>query len=258
MSHTETDRSCEPYRAWALEAADGELAAAQQRELDLHTAGCEPCHTFALDVRQIRETAAKLPRMTPRADGWATIAARLKQEPVHTRHPLAFGSRRLLAVAAVLVVAVGLSVLLLRHPPAASNGTGTTASAGGQAGTTGPAVNASGGDLVQSVDEELRQAETHYDKAISGLEEIAKAGQSSLDPKIAETLQKNLGIMDQAIRDSRTALRSQPTSQLAQESLFEALRRKVTLLEDTIALINEMRKGNQAGAARVIRGLNKT
>ena len=57
--------------------------------------------------------------------------------------------------------------------------------------------------------------------------------------------------------ESRQALDSQPTSELAQESLFEAFRRKVALLEDTIGLINEMRQGDQAGAARIISNVSK-
>jgi len=65
-------------------------------------------------------------------------------------------------------------------------------------------------------------------------------------------------VIDQAIRESRAALQSQPASELAQESLFEALRRKVGLLQETIGLINEMRKGNQAGTARIIQNLNKS
>jgi hypothetical protein len=45
---------------------------------------------------------------------------------------------------------------------------------------------------------------------------------------------------------------------MAQESLFEAFRRKVGLLQDTVALINEMRKGNQAEAAKIIGSMNKS
>ena len=37
-----------------------------------------------------------------------------------------------------------------------------------------------------------------------------------------------------------------------------ALRRKVALLQDTIALMNEMRKGNSAGAAQIVDSLNKS
>jgi hypothetical protein len=36
------------------------------------------------------------------------------------------------------------------------------------------------------------------------------------------------------------------------------LKRKVTLLQDTIALMNEMRKGNAAGAAQLADPLNKS
>jgi hypothetical protein len=104
----------------------------------------------------------------------------------------------------------------------------------------------------------LDQAAAHYEKAIAGLEQVANASDSPLDPELMTTLKANLGVIDQAINESRTALRAQPTNQLAQESLFEAFRRKVALLQDTIALMNEMRKGNQAGAARVAESLNKS
>jgi hypothetical protein len=112
--------------------------------------------------------------------------------------------------------------------------------------------------LAQTVESELRIAEEHYDKAIAGLEQIARAEGQSLDPQVAAVLQKNLAIIDQAIGESRAALRSAPNSPQAQQSLFEALRNKVNLLQDTIALINEMRKGNPAEAARLVQGLNKS
>jgi hypothetical protein len=32
----------------------------------------------------------------------------------------------------------------------------------------------------------------------------------------------------------------------------------VALLQDTIALVNEMRKGNQAGAAAIVQGVQKS
>ena len=75
------------------------------------------------------------------------------------------------------------------------------------------------------------------------------------DPKTAATLQKNLAVIDQAISESRAAMRSQPTNQPAQQSLVENFKTKIALLQDTVALINEMRKGNEAGAARIVSGL---
>ena len=102
---------------------------------------------------------------------------------------------------------------------------------------------------------ELRAAEEHYTKAISGLEQITKTEQGALDPGTAATLQKNLAVIDQAIGESRAALKTQPASEPAQESLVENFKAKIGLLQDTVALINEMRKGNEAGAARIVSGL---
>ena len=104
---------------------------------------------------------------------------------------------------------------------------------------------------------ELRLAETHYEKAIKGLEEIATSEQDSLDPRTAATVRKSLAVIDQAISESRAAIRSQPANEPAQQSLIENFKTKITLLQDTVVLINEMRKGNEAGAARIVSGLKQ-
>jgi len=113
------------------------------------------------------------------------------------------------------------------------------------------------------VEAEFRLAEQHYQNAIAKLEQAARldqAGrdQNTLDAQTAAMLQKNLQVIDQAITESRDAVRSEPLSAAARDSLFDALRRKVALLQDTIALMNEMRKGNSAGAAQIVDGLNKS
>jgi hypothetical protein len=38
---------------------------------------------------------------------------------------------------------------------------------------------------------------------------------------------------------------------------MESFKAKIALLQDTVALINEMRKGNDAGAARAVSGLKQ-
>ena len=105
---------------------------------------------------------------------------------------------------------------------------------------------------------EFRLAEQHYQNAIAKLEEAAKSDQSTIDPQTAAMLQKNLQVIDQAIAESRAALKTEPQSAPARDSLFEALKRKVSLLQDTIALMNEMRKGNAAGVAQIVDGSNKS
>ena len=110
---------------------------------------------------------------------------------------------------------------------------------------------------LKSLQSELQQAESHYENAIQKLEALAK-DRRTLNPQDAAILQKNLLLIDSAIGESRAALKAQPANDMAQESLFEAFRSKIALLQDTISLINEMRKGNQAEAARIADGLNKS
>jgi len=274
---------------------DGSLDPAGRRALDEHLGSCSACRTLAADLRRIHREAARLPRMTPPGTLWMKVRERLEAEmktrpatvpampsPSATLRagapdksgavagdavPASPGWREALAAwwrplvasplrsaftsALVIVLALGAGYAVFRQ-----SGPGP-APEGGVQGQPAAADNAQGQDLVESVETELRLAEQHYEKAIAGLEQIAKAEQASLDPQVALVLQKNLGIIDEAIRESRVALQSQPTNQVAQASLFEAFRRKVALLQDTIALINEMRKGDQAGAARVLQNLNR-
>ena len=98
----------------------------------------------------------------------------------------------------------------------------------------------------------VEAAQAKFEQAIAELEKVAKANQTALDPSTSATIEKNLGIIDQAIADNRAAVKSEPASVAARETLFEVLRQKVSLLQDTISLINEMRQGQQRrrGAAR--------
>jgi len=242
MEPQSPDVTCERYAALIQDLVDGELAPAARAELEQHVAACPSCRTLLDDLREIARVAGELPLHTPRPQVWARIASRLEQEQAARPTPFWTGARVMLAMAATLLVGVGASLWVLRAP----------------APVTQAAVTQSGKDLVKDVDEHLRIADAHYTQAIAGLEQVVKTDQGSLDPAVAETLQKNLGVIDMAIRESRQAIQTQPHSELAQTSLFEALRQKVALLEDTIALINVMRKGDQAGAAKIVKGLTKS
>jgi hypothetical protein len=250
---------CARYRASIQELADGTLGPIRRAELQQHLDECASCRRLADDLRLIADTAGSLGEL-PVPDGvWLQIAGRLRQEgrvtavaPVQTSHRYV----GLLALAATLVIAVGGAWLaLVRGGPAGPAPTHQDASA--------PASgNAASEDAVQGIAEEIRLAEEHYQNAIRRLEEVAnvdaKAGDSTIDPQTAAVLQKSLSVIDQAIAESRAALRTEPQSAPARDSLFDALKRKVALLQDTVVLMNEMRKGNSAGAAQIVEGLNKS
>ena len=243
-----SDSTCDRMALLVDDLIDGTLGAPDRAELDAHLARCAECRALAGDLGELHRVSRELPVRSPRATAWARIAERLDAEgrtPGHVVHRTWTSARVLVPIAAALVLAVGASLAYLARP------------AGGPSGS-GAAVHATGDDLVKSVDQELRLAESHYENAIAGLEKIAADEQGALTPEVASTLQKNLGIIDQAISESRQALADQPDSSLARTSLFEAFRKKVSLLEDTIALINVMRKGDQTGTARVIEGITKS
>ncbi len=157
-----------------------------------------------------------------------------------------------LAAAAAVLVAVVVGMKYRATAPttvAAPTTVGASATANPGAANTDASA--------ESVEAELRAAEAHYEKAIRGLEQVTNAEKGALDAQTASTLQKNLAVIDQAISESRAAVRAQPASQPAQDSLIESFKAKLGLLQDTVALINEMRKGNDAGAARIGSGLTK-
>jgi CHASE3 domain sensor protein len=244
---------CERFRQSIQELVDGTLGPIRRAELELHLDQCDDCRALADDMQRIHDTAASLDELAAPDRVWLQIAGRLRQEGRVTTRSAAARVRLstgLLAIAAALVLVVGASVFLLMRPTdAPQSSPGATQPAGG---------NAAAVDPVEGVATEFRLAEQHLQNAITKLEEAAKTDDEIIDAQTAAELQKNLQVIDQAIAESRAALGQEPQSTPARDSLFEALKRKVTLLQDTIALMNEMRKGDSAGAAQIVNSPNKS
>jgi hypothetical protein len=247
--------SCTHQRHAIQELVDGTLVPIRRAELERHLDGCQACRDFAADMQRLRDLAGSLETLAPPDGVWLQVAGRLRQEgrvqpatPVQRQSPQA--RYALLAIAAALVLAVGASLMIL-FPRLGPSG-------GDNRGAPAPGGIETAADTVRSVEDDFRLAEQHLQSGIAKLEEAARADDAAIDPQTAATLKKNLDVIDQAIAESRAALNSEPQSIVARDSLFQALRRKVDLLQDTIALMNEMRKGDAAGAARIVEGVNKS
>jgi hypothetical protein len=242
--------NCADYEIQIGEYVDGALDAPARQALEAHLSTCERCRRVAEDFRAIRAASLTLEPRVPPPHVWTRIAAAIDAEQpprLWGIFGLQFGWRPLAAAAVALLVIAGVSWMAWRDlasPPAAPNATVAAA----------PPVSH---EPVQPVEVELKLAEDQYVEAIAGLEQITKTGTTELDTETADVMQANLTVIDKAIGESRAALQTEPANDLAQESLFEALRNKVVLLQDTVALINEMRKGNAEGAARIVSGLNQ-
>jgi Putative zinc-finger len=247
--------NCARYIQAIHEVVDGTLGEIRRAELQQHLDRCAGCRALVADLERIRNIAASLDTVAPPDGVWLQIAGRLRQDgrglpPAPAAS--ARGSRvAILAIAAGLIVAVGASLMLLL--PLLRGDTAQPAAT-----QTAAESNAAGQEAVQSIEDHFRLAEQHMQTGIAKLEEAARADEAVMDPQTAAMLKKNLELIDQAIAESRAALKTEPQSTIARDSLFNALRRKVALLQDAVALMNEMRKGDAAGAAQVIDGIDKS
>lgn len=239
-----------------VDLVDGRLDGAAQRNVERHLEACANCRATVEDLRIIRSSAFMLDRREPKPETWLRIQAAVAAEPAPGKVLSMSGSVRRsfsdggwpvwLGAAAALILATVIGVMpLMNREPAVHD----------DAAQADPAEPAE--VTVESVTAEFEAAEKHYQKAIEDLQTIANKDTGELDPQVASVLQKNLTVIDQAITESRAALQSQPSSSNAQNGLFDALRSKVALLQQTVELINEMRKGNQAEAGRLAQPLSQ-
>ncbi len=259
--------TCSDLNEALVDYVDGRLAPAEQRAAERHLEVCDNCSALVTDLRTIRAAAFMLDRHEPTPAAWTRLQAAVAAEPAPKGRlltlPGALGRRLVrrspgeggghgeggnwpvwLGAAAALILATVIGLL-----PLMSRETGTE---------TDAAAGAAEAEIsVESVAAEFAAAEKHYQKAIDDLQTIANKDTGELDPQVASVLQKNLTVIDQAISENRAALKSQPASTNAQEGLFDALRTKVALLQQTVELINEMRQGNQAEAGRRIQTLSQ-
>ena len=232
---------CEEVQSQLSLLVDGQLPErGTQGLVRSHLETCAACRGALQDLERLRRAAAALGPMTPPDHVWLEVAGQMRLSPAPTPE-VAEPVRRARARAAI-VQWIGLAAALVI---ATLGYYGLQRAAGGDT----PAGNVQPAGTVEAVAEELRLATEHYENAVAELEALAKADASTLDPDVAATLRQNIQTIDVAIAESRTALSKNPGSEPARASLFEALRRKVGVLQATVTLMNEMRKGNQAGAA---------
>jgi len=215
--------NCEQCIERLGDAVDEALSSDEREQIDAHCLDCEACRNLLADLKEIRAAAAGLERVSPSPALWTAIAAKVE--------PLAFAPRPprrqwaalttrggALAAAAALVLTLSTAVWFSLGPQ--------------PRGTESPA------ELTRTAATELQLAEQHYENAIKSLEQLMVSQASALDPAVAADISLSLQTIDSAIADSRAALKAEPESFVAQTSLLEALRMKVSLLQETVSLMN--------------------
>lgn len=202
---------------------DGDLDADDRIAVAAHVDACATCVGIVRDLDALRRAAASLGAIEPPPRVFATLADRAADRP---------GSRQWIQLAAAIAIVAAGAYAVVRLDRNANR-------------FRPPSGNPAATVAVEAGGDEWRTMVTHYEEAIAALETVAKRDAGRLDPAIATTLRTNLTRVDDAIDQSRAALVTDPESEPARDSLSESLRRKVTVLQATVAVIAETPKGDR-------------
>jgi anti-sigma factor RsiW len=221
---------------------DGTLTGQPRAAFEAHLVSCAECRALVADFATLRAAIATLPPQPVPPGSWQRLAASLDERRgwwSRLLDGLSGGLPQQAGAAAMaLVLTAGLTWVgshlstVSRNAPLAANA------------------------ARQLSSPELALAEQHYATAIAGLEQITTSESQSLDDETAGVLRVNLTAIDTAIGESRAAVQTEPDNDVAAASFLDALGHKLALLQDAVALINEMRKGNPEGAARIVSEVN--
>jgi hypothetical protein len=239
---------CEDIQRQLSALVDGLLPPGEDAAVRAHLRTCADCSGVLEDIQRIVATAKRLGPLAPPDHVWLEVAGRIRLDrgtpqtaPVlKTRRPSPMWQWAGMAAA---LVATTLGLYFFQQAAEAPPQEATSVS------EPAPQAAAPEPGTMDAVTQRLDLADAFYEQAISELE--------AADPEFAANVRTSLTSIDEAIEESRAAMIDDPQSEPARDSLFEALRRKISVLQATATLINEMRQGDQAGAARAAEGLGK-
>ena len=207
------------------EYLDGELAPVEQTAFEAHLAACEGCRTTLDELRRVVTNARALDDRPPAADLWPAVAARIglsarsKQRAVVRR--FSFTVPQLAAASVVLaLVSGGAAWLLVRRGI-----------------TEAPPVVISGPPPAPALlNASAYPGDVRFDAQVADLERALARGRGRLDTATVRVIEKNLGIIDRAIRDAQSALAADLANAYLNQHLAQETRRKLELLRQAATL----------------------
>lgn len=203
------------------EYLDGDLTPAERTALEEHLAACGACRGTLDELRRVVARAQALDDRPPAADLWPGIAEHIGAVSLAARRQrgarrrLSFTMPQLVAASIVLVLfSAGSARLLVRNPPPQPI-----------QGTTSRMTNVGMSPL------DARTA-----ASVAALEETLARNRGRLDTATVRVIEKNLGIIDRAIRDAQSALAADPANAYLNQHLAQETRRKLELLRQAATL----------------------
>jgi anti-sigma-K factor RskA len=216
-------KSCDHIRSLLDDYADGLLTRAAAASVEDHAKACRACAAELEATSCIREEARALPeRIEPPGDLWPGIQGRiLRQTRSVVREPSGGPWRWLgYAAAAALVVAAAVAVaVLLRRPPAPST-------------PEAPRFPASQSPQLAA----LRAMEADYGRARAELRPLLEQRRDLLSPETRAVVDRNLALIDAALREIRDAVEKDPNNRELLELLKQTYGQEQDLMRRAAAL----------------------
>ena len=190
---------CSEWETRLNEYVDGTLTAETRALVETHLAGCAGCRAAVAELRALVAGAAALPkRIEPARELWTGVANRIGKRE---RGKGKGWWRTALAAAATLVIGFAVYRLL---PPFAAH--------------------------YRPPGEGWVAVEAEYEQATDELTRALAMERDRLAPGTIALLQRNLAVIDAAIRESRDALARDPENVELRGLVASAAREKVELL----------------------------
>ncbi len=209
---------------------DGDLDAPDREAVERHLAVCRECSAVLEDLGRVTRAAGALEDREPATDLWPGIAGRLESRPrivpidaarLRAHRRFSFTMPQLAAAAIALIVLSAAAVWWGSPRP-------------GDVALDRPAVGSAPETTGIPVSLE---ADPAYSDALTDLERAFEASRDRLDPSTVATVERNLAIIDEAIRQTVEALKADPGSTFLYDHLERSRRQKLDVLRQaTLAL----------------------
>src|SRR5260370_33896724 len=210
------------------EYVDGELGVADARALEADRASCGDCRATLEALRRVVARGRALDERAAEADLWPEVATRSGLSPMAqrgaarvaapSRRRLSFTVPQLLAASIALVLVSSSAAWVLLRRPAL------------------PPATAATEPTPRMTNVATYEASPRYAAAVADLERLIAERRSQLDTTTVRVIEKNLGIIDRAIRDAQSALAADPANAYLNQHLAQAMRRKLELLRQAATL----------------------
>jgi anti-sigma factor RsiW len=205
------------------EYLDGELTGPERTAFEAHLGSCDGCRATLDELRRVVTNARALDDRPPTADLWPAVAARIglsarsKARVVVRR--FSFTVPQLAAASVALALLSGGIAWLI----------------GGRRTVAAPPVLVSerAPGLLNAAD---YPGDARFSAQVADLERAVARGRGRLDTATVRVIERNLRIIDRAIRNAQSALAADPANSYLNLHLAQEMRRKLELLRQAATL----------------------